>query len=83
MEGCIWNLFLKLHIIYVSDAQIGKTEFKYDYILEIAETENYFIFLLDKIHAQVYDKNMLSGGTVDEFRKFIEEKTNIKVKKVK
>lgn len=69
--------------VYVSDAQIGKTEFKYDCILEIAETENYFIFLLDKIHAQAYDKNMFSGGTVDEFRKFIEEKTNIKVKKVK
>lgn len=69
--------------IYISDAQIGKTEFKYDCILEIAETENYFIFLLDKIHAQAYDKNMLNGGTIDEFRKFIAEKTKLEIQKVK
>ena len=68
---------------YISDAQIGKTEFKYECITAIAETERYFVFLLDKLYAQAYDKTTLKGGTVEEFRKFIEEKTKIEVKKVK
>lgn len=58
-----------------SETEVGKTEWNYDRILMLAETKDYFIFVFSSSHAQVYDKNNLSGGTVDEFREFICERT--------
>lgn len=59
---------------YSSETEIGKTEFHYEYIAALAESEDYFIFLFSNNHAQVYDKHTLSGGSVDDFRAFIQEK---------
>lgn len=58
-----------------SETEVGKTEWNYDRILILAETKDYFIFVFSSSHAQVYDKNNLSGGTADEFREFICERT--------
>ncbi len=58
-----------------SETEVGKTEWNYDKILILAETNDYFIFVFSSSHAQVYDKNNLSGGTTDEFREFICERT--------
>ena len=58
-----------------SETEVGKTEWNYDRILILAETKDYFIFVFSLSHAQVYDKNNLSGGTVQEFRQFICERT--------
>lgn len=69
--------------VYISDTEIGKTEFRYNNISVIAETKDYFVFIIDKIHAQLYDKNGITNGTVDEFRKFIKEKTKLEIQKVK
>lgn len=61
---------------YVTTTSIGKTEFPYDHNIDLlAETKDYFVFIFDKSHAQVYDKHALAGGTLEEFRKFISEKT--------
>ena len=60
---------------YVSETAIGKTEFHYEPIAALAETKDYFIFLFNSNHAQVYDKRTLSGGSMDEFRSFIQAKT--------
>ncbi len=60
---------------FFSETEVGKTEWNYDRVLILAETKDYFIFVFSSSHAQVYDKNNLSGGTVDEFRKFICERT--------
>lgn len=60
---------------YTSSVTVGTTEWKYESILCIAETKDYFIFMLDKRHGQIYDKSSLSGGTVEEFRQFLTEKT--------
>ena len=60
---------------YVSETEVGKSEFSYNRIAMIAETEGYFVFVFSASHAQVYDKNTLSGGTVSEFRTFVSEKT--------
>ena len=61
---------------FISETAIGKSEFSYDKVAQIAETERYFIFIFSENHAQVYDKVSISGGTVDEFRKFISKVTN-------
>jgi cation transport ATPase len=61
---------------FISETAIGKSEFSYDKVAQIAETERYFVFIFSENHAQVYDKVGISGGTVDEFREFISKVTN-------
>lgn len=56
---------------FVSETEIGRSEFSYEKIVQIAETGNYFVFVFSENHAQVYDKFNLTGGTVEEFRGFI------------
>ena len=60
---------------FSSETEVGKTEWNYDRILMLAENKDYFVFIFSANHAQVYDKSNISGGTVDEFRKFICERT--------
>lgn len=61
---------------FISETAIGKSEFSYDKVAQIADTERYFVFIFSENHAQVYDKVSISGGTVDEFREFISKVTN-------
>ena len=64
---------------YRSETAAGKTQWRYDTIRHIAEEKNYFVFVFDPRYAQVYDKRTLRGGTVDEFRDFIGQKTGKEV----
>jgi len=68
---------------FMSETAVGKSEFSYDRIGLIAEIDGYFVFVFSQSHAQIYDKNNLSGGTADEFRKFISEVTNKEIITVK
>ncbi len=61
---------------YVSTTEFGKTEWNYEKISELAENDKFFVFIFSMSHAQVYDKGKLSGGTIEEFRTFIQRKTN-------
>ena len=60
---------------YESASEFGKSEWGYDKIVAIAETKEYFVFVFSISHAQVYDKASLTGGTLEEFREFIQRKT--------
>ncbi len=60
---------------YYSETEMGNTEWQYDKIEIFAETKDYFVFVFSPSHAQLYDKNNLTGGTIDEFRAFIKNKT--------
>lgn len=64
---------------FVSETSIGKSIFSYDRILLIAETQQYFVFIFSASHAQLYRKSSITGGTVDEFRAFLTEKTGIHI----
>jgi len=68
---------------FVSQTVVGKSEFSYQRIAVIAETDEYFVFIFSENHAQSYLKSSLSGGTPDEFRQFISEKTNKPILSVK
>lgn len=59
---------------YYSETEIGNTEWQYDKIAVLAESRDYFVFVFSPNHAQVYDKNHLTGGSAEEFRRFIQEK---------
>lgn len=60
---------------FTSTTNVGRTEFQYDRIIALAETNEYFIFLFSPSHAQIYDKSTLTGGTIEAFRSFIQDKT--------
>ena len=68
---------------YVSKTELGKSEFSYDKIALLAETDRFFVFVFSASHAQVYDKYSLSGGTVNEFRAFITKTTGKQLLPVK
>lgn len=68
---------------YTSSTAAATTEFRYEAVQRICETREYFVFLLGRQHGQIYDKATLTGGTVDEFRTFISEKTGKPVEYIK
>ena len=61
---------------FSSETSVGRSEFAYGKILAVAETAEYFVFVFSENHAQIYAKSNLTGGTAEEFRRFIEERTN-------
>lgn len=60
---------------YCSETAMGKTEWHYENIAHIAEDADYFIFVFDKRYAQVYAKRGMTGGTAEDFRAFLREKS--------
>lgn len=67
---------------YHSVTPLGKTTFYYNNILAAAETPDYFLLLFSQSHGQVYSKASLTGGSEDDFRSFIEDKTNLTVQRI-
>ena len=67
---------------YYSETEIGNSEFKYNNIVMLAETVDYFVFVFSQSHAQVYDKKSISGGTIEEFREFIKGVTGKAIQKI-
>ena len=60
---------------YTSTTEAAVTKFRYETVRQVCETADYFVFLLGRQHGQIYDKATLSGGTAQEFRAFLTEKT--------
>lgn len=60
---------------YTSATEAAVTEFHYETVRQICETADYFVLLLGRQHGQIYEKATLSGGTAEDFRTFITEKT--------
>ena len=60
---------------FISSTKANTNTFTYSRINTIAETEDYFVFIYNVSHAQVYDKKHFSGKPLNEFRTFIEQAT--------
>lgn len=67
---------------YTNITKVAKTEFRYDSMSHISETTDYFVFVMGKNHGMIFSKRSISGGTVEEFRSFIEERTNKKLLRI-
>ena len=67
---------------YHSETEIGSSDFKYSTILLLAETADYFVFVLSQSHAQVYNKKSITGGTLEEFREFIKNATGKEIQNI-
>ena len=68
---------------YVSATSMSESKFSYAQIVAVAEMERYFVFALSSHHTQAYDKRTIRGGSVEDFRAFIAEKTGKLVENIK
>lgn len=66
---------------YVCRTQAGENWYPYSSIRAAAETEDYFVLLMDRCHGQVYDKKGVSLGGPEEFRTLIQRKTGLKIQR--
>ncbi len=57
--------------------------FRYELIDALAESQDYIILLMKKRYVQPLDKRALTGGTVEEFKRFFKEKTGKMFRRVK
>lgn len=76
------------HVVFGEESYTVVTEvttstFRYELIDAMAESQDYIIFLMKKRYAQPLDKRTLTGGTVEEFKRFLEEKTGKTFRRVK
>lgn len=60
---------------YRTQTQLGTTSWNYGTIAAIVESHQYLIFVFGKKHVQAYDKSTLTGGTLGQFRTFLEQTT--------
>lgn len=60
---------------YHSETALGASDFRYDTIRLLAEHKDYFVFIFSASHAQIYDKRTLTGGSCEDFKAFLTERT--------
>ena len=60
---------------FTTENAVGQTRWNYASIRKAVRTGDYFVFLFDKNHAQVYDIRTLAGGSPEDFAALIGEKT--------
>ena len=58
------------------------SQWQYSRIQALVESGDYLVVILGKNHAQAFDKAGLEGGTVEEFRCFLEERTGKTIRKI-
>ena len=68
---------------YTVVTEVTTSTFRYELIDAMAESQDYIIFLMKKRYAQPLDKRTLTGGTVEEFKRFLEKKTGKDFRHVK
>lgn len=78
----------KYHVAFDEDSYTVVTAattstFRYELIDALAESQDYIILLMKKRYAQPLDKRTLTGGTVEECKRFLEEKTGKEFRRVK
>lgn len=76
------------HVVFGEESYTVVTEvttstFRYELIDAMAESQGYIILLMKKRYAQPLDKRTLTGGTVEELKRFLEEKTGKDFRRVK
>ena len=76
------------HVAFCGDSYTVVTAattstFRYELIDALAESQDYIILLMKKRYAQPLDKRTLTGGTVEECKQFLEEKTGKTFRRVK
>ena len=67
---------------YTTTTAAAESRWGYDRVDAVAETKDFFVLVFGVNHAQVYAKAGLTGGTAEEFRELLAEKTGKPVEKL-
>lgn len=67
---------------YLVKTAAAESKWHYDKILALAETQDYLVFVMGKDHALAMEKSNLEGGSIPEFRRFIEEKSGREIQNI-
>ena len=68
---------------YTIKTSVTESRFSYAQIRTVAELPRYLVLALSNNQAQAFDKESLSGGTIEEFRAFLADKTRKPVQQIK
>ena len=68
---------------YTIKTSVTESRFSYAQIRAVAELPRYLVLALSNNQAQAFDKESLSGGTIEEFRAFLADKTGKTVQQIK
>ena len=60
----------------------AESKWQYDRILSLAETGKYLVLVMGKNHALAMEKASLEGGSLPEFRRFLEEQSGQKIQDI-
>lgn len=60
----------------------AESRWQYDKILALAETGDYLVLVLGKDHALAMKKAALAGGSLPEFRRFLEDKSGRTIRNI-
>ena len=82
LKGCSYSRVVLGEEGYTSSTENAMTQWNYQALAAIGETRENIVFVLDKRYAQAWEKNSLEGGTLEELRQFLTEKTGLPITKV-
>ena len=60
----------------------AESKWQYDKILALAETGEYLVLVMGKNHALAMEKEVLEGGSLPEFRRFLEAHSGQKIQNI-
>ena len=61
----------------------AESRWQYDKILALAETGAYLVLVMGKDHALAMEKATLAGGSLPEFRRFLEDKSGRTIRNIR
>lgn len=67
---------------YLVKTAAAESKWHYDKILALAQTQDHLIFVMGKDHALAMEKASLEGGSMSEFRRFLEEKSGRQIQNI-
>ena len=67
---------------YLVKTAAAESRWQYDRVLALAETGEYLVLVMGKNHALAMEKATLEGGSLLEFRRFLEEKSGRNIQNI-
>ena len=67
---------------YFSDTEAGESDYSYENIFIMVESQGYMILVFHEGKAHVIDMSTIQGGTADDFRRMLRRKTSLPIQKV-
>ena len=64
---------------YFSDTEAGESDYSYENIFMIVESQGYMILVFHEGTAHIIDISTIQGGTADDFRRLLRKKTSLTI----